>query len=604
MSNCYPSAASLQNFQKDVETVAEYANGDNGVPNINRDGEDVGNLQTLNAQALEIAAGAANLQTYLTKAAMDADTSQPVNTVAQVTNDPDPDNNGYYVWNGSAWIVSGIQPASIASVTALGERVDNLDELIRDGDPDILNITNEEGALIANLDYAGLYVPSFSVDTTETQPTAIGDEEGGALLLGDEEGVYVGPLRIEPMDLPGVIVANEFGEVPTDAPEPEFPDDAAGEPPFDQGVLFGSSIAVLDGTDGRIDISSMLGTRSRAQYVVATLGANTANAYSESADRFLDLPAAAIAGNSLNMNLRDTRVLSPRYAKTVGFHVVGNQASPTAANVLVIGDSISNRQMLDFVNTRLGARNFSITWVGTINSSNLANNANNASGPLGETREGWEGGDFTGAITDRISIVEPGSEAGYLALTKTDKAIFNPFLRDADIYDDPADVRNGWILDFDFYQTRFSLAVPDVVVIATGTNDVRDRSAATVAATVLDNDQLMYRRLLEAWPTVKLIRLIPGTAADPAREVEWTTKYAPVIRSMMQAATEASATLASTWVMGNPEADYAMDTGTTDPVTGFRTTSWLDPIHPVLCGRSRLADSVAAYLGAKIINVI
>lgn len=119
MSNCYPSAASLQNFQKDVETVAEYANGNNGVPNINRDGEDVGNLQTLNAEALALAAGAANLQTYLTRAAMDADTSQPVPTVAQVTNDPDPANNQYYVWDGTSWEVSGIQPANETDLVQL-----------------------------------------------------------------------------------------------------------------------------------------------------------------------------------------------------------------------------------------------------------------------------------------------------------------------------------------------------------------------------------------------------------------------------------------------------------------------------------------------------
>lgn len=122
MSNCYPSPESLRNFQKDVETTAEYANGNVGVPNINRDGENVGNLQTLNAEALAIAAGAANLQTYLTKAAMDADTSQPVGTPAQVTNDPTPANNQYYVWNGSAWAVSGIQPASAATVADLVAR--------------------------------------------------------------------------------------------------------------------------------------------------------------------------------------------------------------------------------------------------------------------------------------------------------------------------------------------------------------------------------------------------------------------------------------------------------------------------------------------------
>lgn len=60
---------------------------------------------------MEIARQAANMQTYLTKAEMEAAGTQPKGTVAQVTNDPDPVNNGYWVSDGSQWLWSGIQPA-------------------------------------------------------------------------------------------------------------------------------------------------------------------------------------------------------------------------------------------------------------------------------------------------------------------------------------------------------------------------------------------------------------------------------------------------------------------------------------------------------------
>lgn len=106
----YITAQELMDASVDAGTLDAYANGNVGVPNINRDGEDVRNLQTLNAEVLQIATGAANLRTYLTKAAMDADTSQPVNTMAQVVQDPTVANNVFYVWTGSAWAVSQVQP--------------------------------------------------------------------------------------------------------------------------------------------------------------------------------------------------------------------------------------------------------------------------------------------------------------------------------------------------------------------------------------------------------------------------------------------------------------------------------------------------------------
>src|SRR5690625_3099942 len=44
------------------------------------------------------------LRTYLTRADMDADTSQDVPTAAAVVNDPDAAINGMYVWDGEAWV--------------------------------------------------------------------------------------------------------------------------------------------------------------------------------------------------------------------------------------------------------------------------------------------------------------------------------------------------------------------------------------------------------------------------------------------------------------------------------------------------------------------
>lgn len=115
----YITRQELLDASVDAGTLEEFANGSVGQPNINRAGNDVQNLLTIRQLALQLAAGAANMRTYLTFAAMTADTTAPANTVGQVTNDTDASKNGYYVFNGTAWAWSGIQPASVPRVNSL-----------------------------------------------------------------------------------------------------------------------------------------------------------------------------------------------------------------------------------------------------------------------------------------------------------------------------------------------------------------------------------------------------------------------------------------------------------------------------------------------------
>ncbi|WP_175169299.1 SGNH/GDSL hydrolase family protein [Achromobacter kerstersii] len=115
----------MLNGSTDAGTLAEFANGVAGVPNVNRAGNDVSNLASIRAAALEAASQAANLKTYITRAAMVADTAQPVPTTGRVTNDPTASNNGDWVWNGAAWVWSAIQPASVATVNDLVARANS-----------------------------------------------------------------------------------------------------------------------------------------------------------------------------------------------------------------------------------------------------------------------------------------------------------------------------------------------------------------------------------------------------------------------------------------------------------------------------------------------
>lgn len=120
----YITRQELLDASVDAGTLDKFANGSVGQPNINRVGSDVSNLETIRLEALEAAAGAANLKTYLTRSAMEADATQPVPTMGQVTNDPIQENNQYYSWNGSSWVVSGIQPANSRQLAATNRNVD------------------------------------------------------------------------------------------------------------------------------------------------------------------------------------------------------------------------------------------------------------------------------------------------------------------------------------------------------------------------------------------------------------------------------------------------------------------------------------------------
>lgn len=112
----YITPLDLGNAKQDARTIEKFNNDPLGKENISRLGQNVSNLATIKAQALEAAAGAANLQTYLTKADLLADTGREPPARGQVTADPVDANNGFYDWDGTAWTWSKIQPASLVEV--------------------------------------------------------------------------------------------------------------------------------------------------------------------------------------------------------------------------------------------------------------------------------------------------------------------------------------------------------------------------------------------------------------------------------------------------------------------------------------------------------
>lgn len=114
---CFPSIQRLRNLDIDAETWNKFINGEIDETNLNRQGIDVETLVTWRSRVIEIAQQAAGMQTYLTKAKMEAAQPQPEGVVAQVTNDPDLASNGYWVSNGAVWVWSGLQPPADSRLT-------------------------------------------------------------------------------------------------------------------------------------------------------------------------------------------------------------------------------------------------------------------------------------------------------------------------------------------------------------------------------------------------------------------------------------------------------------------------------------------------------
>ena len=182
----------------------------------------------------------------------------------------------------------------------------------------------------------------------------------------------------------------------------------------------------------------------------------------------------------------------------------------------------------------------------------------------------------------------------------------NPFLRAATGSDSVADIRNGHIVDFGFYQSRFALQAPQAIVWALGTNDVRDRSEAEINNAVRSNAALIYRRLKAAWPAAKIIRTLPGTAMDIAREELWTKEYVPVLRAAFDAIADVGGgvTVAPCWALVNHEAGYSW-TSAPDATTGFsRFAGWTDAVHPVGTARIAMYTALAPYVAAAGLNLI
>ena len=272
----------------------------------------------------------------------------------------------------------------------------------------------------------------------------------------------------------------------------------------------------------------------------------------------------------------------------------------SSPKVLMIGDSITNRQIPRFINERLTALSITVDWIGTVASSASGSDNADATGPLAEAREGRAYGDLVYSVLDGEATPLPvGDEATYLALSKADKLAFNPFLRE-EVGSEPDIARNGYVFDLRFYLDRFGFDDPDIMICALGENDAGERPTEA-AADVLDAATIVLAQARAAVPTMKIALTMSGNANAPLGDSRWAVK-AGCIRSIIQAVREADDPLISVisaWTNVSPTEGWSVTGATTDPATGIQTSTISDVIHPVGTARVQFAAALAAYIACE-----
>lgn len=485
---------------------------------------------------------------------------------------------------------------------AEGAEVDALNGIIRAdaAAQSYVNILDDEDVLLGEITPAGFSVDGLSLRQDETG-TGLYDEDDAVILHSSPERVLLGNLEIRPSAYPGIAVVDEEDVLLNDLSAPDSPQNQSSDP-FANGLLFEPVIATAANGGAKIYTQGLLTRRELAPSVVASLS-SAINEVSETSP-VLSVDASRF-GSTATLNLRPVDQPDNRRLMTLTLKDVPAQNPPITKKVLAIGDSIMNYSGPLLLEQYAGQLGLSIQWIGTLKSS--VSVELNADGPLAEGRSGWETGDFTFAVTDRAYIVEPGAEAAYMAMDKAAKVRYNPFLRVATSGDDPTLVRNGYIFDCAYYQARFGLETPDLVIQALGTNDTRDRSSDSIYNAAYENDLIIYRQIKAAWPNAKIIRTLPGTSTTTDRNALWTSHYVPLIRAMQAARATFNSQkvcLAPLWAMTATDSGYFVTAGRPIGPDGFRVGSWDDPVHLYDATRRGYYKTLAPFVLASILNII
>lgn len=462
-------------------------------------------------------------------------------------------------------------------------------------------LLDDLGFAWGSISSTGFDLPGMAAKQKEQEGTSMLDPSDFLIFDDGPDGSTYGAVSSRRTPGDEMVVTDPLGFVWCDLKKPGGPE-AKTQPstiPLISGPICG-----VQGEYTSIYVRNILPVRSDTNLVRGTIASRSQPEIITSTDEIKfkteDL------GPQTYLYLRSELTSASRTRLTLNCVSAPNPGSGSGA-ILTLGDSIQNRQGGTQQKQFLESWGYTPTFVGTINGSSAVDDPDNATGELGEAREGWETGDFTYSVTDRVSIVEPGGEAAYLASSKATKWPINPFLRAATGADDPNIVRNGMVFDPTFYQSRFGIATPKIVNIALGTNNVRDRSATEIYSNAYSDLLLMVNQLRAAWPSAKIVMSCPSTPRDNTRDPLWETKYVPLLRAMLQVrndAASANVMVFPVWAHVTQEAGYTITSPVTDPLTGAVTGALGDAIHPRESTRQQMQKAYAKFFACVLANLI
>lgn len=461
------------------------------------------------------------------------------------------------------------QSALNASINDLETNVDGLNDLVKGGDaPSVVAAFTDkygflagrvmsDGALLTQLfDITGIEYPGFVIVDRKGFVVARFSPDGSTIIgLSEDEGGQ--PSSIEPYFAPKFVGWD-------DEPSSIY-----------LARLFG---AVADGDRCRLTVLGETGHQDSGDVSVSVL-TDKLGATADLIARPRDWDGATRA--ILNL----TVATAPNPPPTT-----------TSPVIATFGDSITQASAAALIKSNLEGRGYTPSFVGT----------RTLAGVNSEGRSGWEIGDMTYAVTDKVTPVTDAEFPAYLAMSEDDKLDRNPFIRPSTGGDAAQDIVNGYVMDFTRYQTQSSQAAPTIICIGDGTNDVRDRAPDEIYNTTYAGDLLRYRRMHAAWPTAKILRWFPIVPRDPNRDVLWPA-YVSMFRGAMDAIADyanANVILVPLWCCSNSDGGFHTVVVTPDATTGVELTTLDDAIHPTGGTRAEMFRVLSAYIAAAARGLI
>lgn len=297
------------------------------------------------------------------------------------------------------------------------------------------------------------------------------------------------------------------------------------------------------------------------------------------------------------------------YEQPVTFHKVPGTGVSKTIDMLGIGDSIMNRELLEITKEIVEETGATCNNLGTINTSS-SSTPSATGGPLGEAREGRGWGELVNRSISRegrpVPLV-PGDEATYMALPKTDSVLlnskvgYNPFLFPEASYPSLPAI-NGQVFNFGAYLTRFTpnIAVPTHVPAMLGFNEASYFSRTLIRDNIAEAIEIFCDSVLAADSDIK-IGLGMSRPAVSTYEHDLRTKWDIAIDAIIRAQTKyghPNVKVIPVWAHMQQTASYSLNASpAADTANGvpWRRAEYQDARHPPGVPRRQYGQAIAAW---------